>query len=59
MNDRENFIKSIEDLCKDKEIKSIDENLALEIADKTLEKIGLGDKKGFVMNIIKFAYKID
>lgn len=58
-NERENFIKTIEDFCEDKEIRSIDENLALEIADKTLEKIGLGDKKGFVMNIIKFEYKVD
>ncbi|WP_315110283.1 sulfatase [Clostridium intestinale] len=58
-NERENFIKNIEDVCKDRKIKSIDENLALEIADKTLEKMGLGDKKGFVMNIIKFAHKID
>jgi arylsulfatase A-like enzyme len=57
--DKDNFIKDIEVLCKSKGIKIIDENLVMEIADSSLEKLNLGDKKSMVINLMKFANKVE
>jgi len=57
--EKNNFIKDIEALCKSRGIQYIDENLVMEIADFSLNKLNLGDKKVMVINLMKFADKVD
>lgn len=57
--DKKGFIQYIDDMCASKNVKVINEEMVLEIADTFLDKLNLGDKKQMVINLIKFADKVD
>ncbi len=57
--DKKRFIQYIDDMCLNKKLKIINEEIVLEIADTFLDKLNLGDKKQMVINLIKFADKVD
>lgn len=54
------LIAQLENTCKYKNIKKIDEKTAMEIATKALESLKLSDKAyGMIMNLVRFADKVD
>lgn len=57
--DKDTFMEYIKDMCEVQNIKIINEDIVLKIADVILDKLNLGDKKHQVINLIKFADKID
>jgi len=57
--DKESFIKHIEDMCKKQNVKCINEDMALKIADNFLNELNLGDKKQLLIKQMRFAGKVD
>lgn len=53
------LIAEIEDLCKLKNIKQINEQTVMQLAEEFLDALNLGDKKQMIMNLVKFADKVD
>ncbi|WP_315068946.1 sulfatase [uncultured Clostridium sp.] len=57
--DKKVFIQYINDMCMSKNIKVINGEMVLKIANTFFDKLNLGDKKQMVINLIKFADKVD